>query len=324
MINEDRPSIENGLSFFQSFFDGDKLTSPNKLAYLFFPLYRKNYTDEERLTIIKDNDHHTEGVSVVALFGLNDLNSAVHLNQGTKTTIRHLLLAIPAQTSTNKLFLQIERQPSNQWFLCCFYTTDATKVTLRLGALETLLKRYVKQEDHPKLFHTPDFTIKFDGQAAPVKKGRTQKIIQEAPEATTAYAKSAIKKLRTLNPKRLAVEFDESTADVLTEQPPTTVTPAINRASNHPPSRDLENSNHQPLEVSLHNQNNRLTRLEKCCGILAQSTKDLQNQLANMNDTMHAKMNEMAASIAKLSTSPNLRHYKSHKPHDSPTMDLDL
>ncbi len=247
MIDVDRPSIDNGLSFFQSFFDGDKLTSPNKLAYLFFPLYRKNYTDEECLMIIKENDHHTEGVSVVALYGLNDLNSVVHLNQGMKTTIRHLLLAVPAQTSTNKLFLQIERQPSNQWFLYCFYTTDATKVTLRLGALEMLLKHYVKQEDHPKLFHTPDFTIKFNGQAAPVKKGRNQKIIQEAPEATMAYAKSAIKKLRTLNPKRLAVEFDESTADALTEQPPTTVTPAINRASDPPPSQDLENSNHHSL-----------------------------------------------------------------------------
>ncbi len=130
--------------------------------------------------------------------------------------------------------------------------------------------------------------------------------------------------MRTLNPKRLATEFDESTADVLIEQPPTTVTPATNRASDHNPSQQLENSNHHSLEVSLHNQNNRLTRLEECCGILAQSTKDLQTQLANMNDTMHAKMNDMAASIAKLSTSPNLRHYKSHKPHDSPTMDLDL
>ncbi len=130
MIDINRPSIDTGLEYFQKFFDGDQYNSPNKLAYLFFPLYGKNYTDDERLTIIKDNDHYTEGVSVVALHGLNDLDSVINLTQGTKTTIWHLLLAVPAQTSTNKLFLQVKRQPSNQWLLCCFYTTDATKVSL--------------------------------------------------------------------------------------------------------------------------------------------------------------------------------------------------
>jgi hypothetical protein len=171
MIDVDRPNIDIGLKFLQKFFDGDLYHSPNKIAYLFFPLYRKNYSDDERLTIIKDNDHFTEGVSIVALSGLNDLNTVVHLNQGTTTTIRHLLLAIPAQTSVNKLFLHIERQPSNHWLLCCVYSMDATKVSLRLGTLEALLKRYVKPEDYTTLFSTVDFSLKFNGQAAPFKKG---------------------------------------------------------------------------------------------------------------------------------------------------------
>jgi hypothetical protein len=117
MIDVDRPSIETGMAFFQNYFDGDLFNSLNKLAYLFLPLYRKNYSEDKCLTIIKDNDHYTENVSVIALSGLNDLNTLVNLNQGTKTTIRHLLLAVPAQTSTNKLFLQIECQPLNQWLL---------------------------------------------------------------------------------------------------------------------------------------------------------------------------------------------------------------
>lgn len=130
MVDVDRPSIDIGLNFFQKFFDGDTYDSPNKLAYLFLPLFRKNYSDDERLTIIKDNDHYTEGVSVVAMTGLNDLETVINLTQGTRTSIRHLLLAVPAHTSINKLFLQVERQPSNQWLLCCFYTTDMTNISL--------------------------------------------------------------------------------------------------------------------------------------------------------------------------------------------------
>jgi hypothetical protein len=118
MIDVDRPSIEVGMKFFQTYFDGDQQNSPNKLSYLFFPLYWKNYLDDECKTIIQDNDHHTEGVSVVALTGLQDLNTVVELNQGIKTSVCHLLLAVPAQgTSTGKLFIQVERQPTNHWLL---------------------------------------------------------------------------------------------------------------------------------------------------------------------------------------------------------------
>lgn len=111
MIDVDHPNIEVAMSFFQHLFDGDSLNPPNKIPYLFLPLYRKTYSDTERKSIIEDNDHHTEQTSVVAISGLNNLNTIVQLQQGVHVTIRHLLLAIPAQgTSTGKFFLQIERQ----------------------------------------------------------------------------------------------------------------------------------------------------------------------------------------------------------------------
>jgi hypothetical protein len=178
MVDVDRPSNEVGMKFFQDFFDGDAKNSPIKLAYLFLPLYRKTYTEEERKCIIKDNEHHTEGVSVVAMSGLNDLNTVIQLTQGVSTTIRHLLLAVPASgTSTNKLFQQIERQAGNDWLICCFPTVDTTKITLRLSSLEASLKKYVDQTDHDKLFSSPDRTLKFNGQAAPIKKEKKNTLL---------------------------------------------------------------------------------------------------------------------------------------------------
>jgi len=114
MVDVDRPNVEIGVKFFQEMFDGDSVNSPNKIPYMFFPLYKKTYTDDERRNIIQDNDHHTEGVMVVALTGLQELNTIVHLNKGIKTCIRNFFLAIPAQgTMTGKLFLQVEHQPTN-------------------------------------------------------------------------------------------------------------------------------------------------------------------------------------------------------------------
>ncbi len=141
----------------------------------------------------------------MALSSLRDLNSLVTLRQEISTSIRHLLLAIPAQgTSTSKLFLQIERQAGNDWLLCCFSTTDSTAVTLRLSSLDSLLKKYVKPEDHHKLFSSEDGSLKFNGQAAPIKKGKSKYIIQEVPEAISSYANKAMQKLHTATAKRLS------------------------------------------------------------------------------------------------------------------------
>jgi hypothetical protein len=89
MVHVDRPSIE--IKIFQTYFDDDQQNSPNKISYLFFPLYRKKYS-----TIIQDNDHFTEEVSIVAVTGLSDLNRVIYLKLGIKTMIQHLLLAVPA------------------------------------------------------------------------------------------------------------------------------------------------------------------------------------------------------------------------------------
>jgi hypothetical protein len=53
---------------------------------------------------------------------------------------KNILLAMPAQgTTTGKLFLQIEHQPTGEWLICCSHSLDAAKVTPRLGGLDSSL-----------------------------------------------------------------------------------------------------------------------------------------------------------------------------------------
>jgi hypothetical protein len=118
---------------------------------MFWPLYRKSYDEADCLRIIVDHHHHLGNDSVVAVKGFHPLETVVKLVNGIHTTIRRLLLSMPAHgTVTGKLFLQIERQLSNDWLLCCFYSLDAEKVSSRLGSLEESLK-----ESDPPRFSKP-------------------------------------------------------------------------------------------------------------------------------------------------------------------------
>lgn len=78
------------------------------------------------------------------------------------------------------------------------------------------------------------------------------------------------------------------------------------------------------LETNLYNTNDRLSRLEECCGKLAESTKSLEVHLFNINNNMNTKLTEMSVAISKLNISTDHRSHKLPKPHDGTVMDLDL
>jgi len=195
MIDVDRPSINKALLFFQQHYKG-------------VPLLRKSYTDEERNRIITDHTHYTEKDSVVALRGLQDLETVITLHNGMNTTIRKLLLCIPAAgTTTGHLFIQIEKQSTTDWLLCCFHSQDSAKVTVCLSQLEDIIKKAVHQDSHDKLFG-PDHTISFNGQVAPVPRGRVRMPRYEVPSVTNVYANESLQRLYQPTPKRLATELD--------------------------------------------------------------------------------------------------------------------
>ncbi len=104
-------------------------------------------------------------------------------------------------------------------------------------------------------------------------------MIYETLESTTTYARSAMKKLRSLNPKRLAVEFEESPGTPQPVIPTQTVTPAQQQQTCAPPPSHTEHTPRiQSVEDNIVSQNQRLTHLEKCCGMHAESSKIWQKR----------------------------------------------
>jgi len=334
MVDVDRPSVEQAMMFFQKHYNGDEGNSPNGIPYMFFPLSKKTYDDEERLRIIQDHLHYTDKDSVVALRGLNDLDTVIPLVTGIHTTIRKLLLSVPAPgTLTNKLFLQIEKQSSNDWLLCCFSTADSAKVTVRLGQLEDVLKRAVLPEAHSSLFRQ-EHTISYSGRVAPVPRGRAKMPRLHVPSETSEYARQSMQKLYKPTPKRLATELEEP--QMQTESLPTStiVTPLARQAPNftsasycaaarpvdtltsassmHTASSSLSRATStlandpiiQHLQQATQSHGKDLQELQSCYRDLVKTTDSLSAGMENISKTIDKKFTAICTALEKLTATP--------------------
>lgn len=301
MIDVDRPNIELGIRFFQQWYNGTLKNSPNNLPYMFWPLFKKTYSDEERLKIIIDNAYHISTDSVIGVTGLHPLDSIVQLINGTYTTIRKLLLSIPASgTVTGQLFLQVERQTTNDWLLCCFYQQDTSKVTLRLGTLEESLRKCTHPTSIPLLF-TSSSGLSFTNQVGQLAKGRNRLPRLEVPSYTADYVSQSMERLYTPTAKRQATEMDASPTNTegkpaaILRVIPTTyaaaaapVTPlATTTQTDYSSTKGAELF--QDLRATTNQHSSTLAELRKCCESLAISQQSLSKNVTAMNDDMNKK-----------------------------------
>jgi hypothetical protein len=70
-------------------------------------------------------------------------------------------------TATGNLFVQVERQPEDNWLLGCFYSHNAMKVTSKLSSLEDSLRQVVPKQHWRELF-ADENGLTFNGQVAPL------------------------------------------------------------------------------------------------------------------------------------------------------------
>lgn len=355
MIDAERPKIDQALHFFQSFYDGKKRNSPNCIEYFFLPLYRKSYSEDDRLKIIADHKHFVGNDSVVAMKGLHPLDNLVKLVSGVHTTIRHLLLSVPTKDCGN-LFVQVERQPVDNWMLCCFHSHNSTKVTQKLGILEESLRKIVPQECWTDLF-IDENGLTFSGQAAPLLN-KKHHIARHASPQTEAYVAKSFKQLFNPTPKRNASDMDDypsnteqpvvktrsfATASAVTESQPNNlevnstptqntlvhhtlniaaVTPAPRTAATTELGPNNATAEVQVLRDTANLHSSALLALEKCCTTLMATQTQMSADIYHMNEGFNkrfeefsAKMEDMTEAISNLKHSPSRSGSKVRKEH---------
>jgi hypothetical protein len=296
MVDVDRPNIDIGMLFFQQWFKGTLPNSPNNIPYMFWPFNKKAYAEEERIKIIIDNNHHLGTDSVLAIRGLHPLESLVQLING-----KHTMIPAPG-TVTGKLFVQVERQLTSDWLLCCFHLQDANKVTLRLSSLEESLKRYTHPDSHGSLFLTAE-GLSFTGQVAPLTKGRNRLPRMEVPAQTASYVHQSMQRIYHPTPNRLATEMEPTpVAQATTTAMPTfrekptsyaavaVITPTPAFAQNGAQS---EAHHLHELQATTKLHSSTLMNLKECCVTLVTTRQHLAANMAAMITDMNKKFTEL-------------------------------
>lgn len=333
MIDVDRPNIELGIRFFQQWYNGTLTNSPNNLPYMFWPLFKKSYADEERLKIITDNTYHIGMDSVIGLTGLHPIDNLVKLVNGTYTSIRRLLLSVPTTGSTTgQLFVQVERQTANEWLLCCFHQQDTSKVIVRMNTLEDSLKKCV-HPDHLQHLFTSAEGITFTTQVAPLAKGRNRLPRLEVPTYTTEYVTQSMQRLYTPTPKRQATDMtlDTSTPPIQTTPVPRAPQTTYAEATAHaliPLVTPVGTGSHpaqapdtvmQDLQAKTQEHSNTLAELRQCCADLATSQQRMATNITVMNKDINTKFSELVNANLKFNERFNdmanaIESLRSHSP----------
>jgi hypothetical protein len=109
-------------------------------------------TDTERVKIIQDINHHTGHCQLIRLYGLKDIDTLVTLKQGLKIRLRKLILNLKPPQSTEKLFLQVEREAEPTSIICTFDSTLQDTVMSHIPSLSKYIHQCVQEEDHKKVF----------------------------------------------------------------------------------------------------------------------------------------------------------------------------
>jgi len=331
-VDVDCPNIKLGIRFFQQWYNGTLTNSPNNLPYMFWPLFKKSYSNEERLKIITDNSHHISNDSIIGLTGLQPPDTLVQLVNRTYTSIRLLLLSVPISgTTTGQLFLQVERQTANEWLLCCFPQQDTSKVIMRLGTLEEYLRKYVHPDSLCHLFISSD-GLTFTNQVTPLTKGCNKLPRLEVLAHTADYVTQSMQELYNPTAKRQATEIDpiplqQTVQTVQVPRPAPTTYAAVAM-----PVTLMTPTVVQQLQAKSQEHSNTLAELRQCCANLATSQQQMANNMAAMNTDINAKFselvsanlkfndrfNEMSTAIENLRTSSPTRPLKLYKEGHSP------
>jgi hypothetical protein len=346
-IDAERPKIDQALHFFQNWYNGHSKNSPNCIEYLFLPLYKKSYSEDERLKIIADHKHYIGTDSVVAMKGLQPLDNLIKLVSGVHTTIRRLLLSMPIDdTATGNLFAQVERQPVDNCLLGCFYSHNAMKVTSKLSTLEDSLCRVVPQQHWPELF-ADENGLTFNGQVAPLINKKHQ-VPRQAPPQMEEYITKSLKTLYSPTPKwnvtdmgtdhqadsefstpaakvRPSVSYASATTTVFQPtQPPTSTIQTVTKPSMSvvmavtpaPQNNTLAHSTHRQADTDISDlketailHSDALLALRECCTNLIDSQKQMSRDIFQMNEGFNKKFADFSARMEDMTEAiSNLKH----------------
>jgi hypothetical protein len=304
MVEVERDNISAGLDFFCSVFGGENSITPCGIPYLFLTLYQNTFTDNERLKIIEDINHHVGYTQLVHLYGLKDIDAHITLQQNVTVKLRKLLLNLRDPQSSTRLFCQIENEADNESILCAFDSYLYDTVMANLPNISLFIRQCVIEPDWKKIFCNKDCTLLAPPKVITTKGGfSTSKTIPQDIQEHTSLALTKMRKTEKRSSASSVSSFSNASEPTSAYSSPSITSPVLISLSH---SSGIE-QRFCTLESKLNSSVSRMDSIEDLCRQLKSNTDIISQNIQQLasdfyNSHSNAGCRSPALKTQRLST----------------------
>ena len=202
-VTGERSKQEEIREVFKLIYDGTPKSYPRGEMMLFIPTRNgEQYSNEQREKIIYNHEQYLGEEEIMAIHGLQDLNTQVLLKGGKSTSIRTLLKSMPATAgmSRSTLFQVVDPNAGQTCTIVSFQKNDRSYVEKRKETLEKELRAVLAPGESENVFQSDEDGIWFGGHVR-VRNGKP--IALSVPhKADLEYIQRAESRLKTPTSKR--------------------------------------------------------------------------------------------------------------------------
>jgi hypothetical protein len=301
-VTAERSKQDNVRDIFKAIYDGTPKAYPRGEMMLFIPTRNgEQYSNDQRDKFIFNHEQYLGDEEIMAIHGLQDLNTQILLKGGKSTSIRTLLKSLPGSEgmSRNNLFQVVDPNAGQTCTVVSFQKVDCPYVEQRKISLEKELRSVLAPGERENVFINDTDGLWFGGHiricngkpiALSVPNKADMEYIQQAetrlktPQAKpdfnnstshsnirppTQITYSGLLQARTRTTQSISIQDTEGTTTTTTTQTSQTVTA-------------LMEARFQGLETEMKNQKEHQQGMDQRLSHLENRTNSINDNIATM------------------------------------------
>jgi hypothetical protein len=183
----ERSKKEEARKVLQEIYDGSNKAYPRGDMLVFIPIMTRledNFTPGQRDCILYNHEKYLGNEDCAAIFGLNDLNTKVTLQNGRQVYLRTYIKCIPALSGMSRpmLFLTADPNSTQHCIIVTFQCEDRPYIDTIKPTITEILKAGL-QNNSEEIFKNPTLGASFTNANAK-NKGKTVRVSEPTPEHT--------------------------------------------------------------------------------------------------------------------------------------------
>jgi len=213
-VSVEQGKISNGMDYFCNMYNGSNKKVPMGHGLVFIPTYQIQITNEMRDKIGYKQRAWRDNEVACFVHGFHDLSTPISLKNGSRLSIRSLLLQLPANDNLSKrtLFHGVDRctEKSQGWIYVKYNREDSDLFKKQAPSIAYEIAQLVDENELHKVFIDPQTGLDFGGEwrhsfSANHKRGKRVNPVSADP-ALLAHYHSIMDKMQPVVAKRQATQ----------------------------------------------------------------------------------------------------------------------